>query len=1551
MSPKAAPTRFEIRAELGQGGMGVVYRAYDREQHREVALKTLRDQATPDLLDRLTRELEVLKSLHHHPGIVPIYSFGTHEGKPYFTMPILAGATLREIIEGQPHRLTPPRVVEIISHVCKGLQAAHDLKLIHRDVKPSNIFVLEDDSAVIIDFGIASLVDRSNTRGLSGSPPYMSPEQLELRGASPKSDIFSLGVVCYEALSLRHPFPGPDEAELHRQIRTYHPPAVSELNPAVNHLLSQVVSVAMAKSPRSRFDSAREFMELLQAAVRNLPIERFSEGKIEPRLAKAMRALDSSDYELAAEILDELRAEGWIHPQIDDLREQVEKAQAARRVGNLLTSARNREEHEEYEFALQKLDELLTLDPVNPAALEMQGRLRARLKAQQHDGLIQAARRYAEKFQFARARESLRSLTDAGDDSEAFNLLRELEQREREYEKLKNEKDRLRQNAILHWQNGDLSLAVSQLEKAVALDRQAPDSATEASRLPSCQSLYEQVRTEHEAILNALSEGRRLLGNGAYAEARAIIASFLEKYRDHPSFKALLFDIDERERQDLYTEMAQIAVTVDKEPDLDRRVGIVDEALAKHPNEKHLHDLRARESERRDLVKGIVARAQNFTERDLLSEALAQWQTLRTIYPRFTGLEHEIAILQRRVEQKALRENRARTLERIDQAMSDGHFERALGWIEDALGESPGDAELLEIQRRAHAGQRQASEANRLFRQGLAQCSEGAFDAGLAALRHAIVLEPKNAHFRGKLVELLVQRAEEIMADPDAAEPLLVEARESDPASARVKGAWSLLQDRRRESFITHVLTGARSRQAEGDPAGARHEVEAALERYPDDARLKQLHARLLQDLTPREPTLLRQDLDEVLFLSRTIRQSQDPAEVETLLDRLDQIRLQHPENAQIRELAVEAEDFFRRLKALPVAPSAIAPGELPPPPPPPLPPAPAPPIFVVPDLPPAEPPDKAPPAVPPAPDLVPSSAKPPVPWRWLAIGALTAVVMAAVTFYFVRRNTLLNDSAPSSQAVTQPGPAPPPAPVAPPPGTLKLALAITSGDILIDGEPRKSASANGPFETTLAPGPHKLEIRQNNTPAFSMAFELRPSGPPTVAVSVDYDAAAAMSVFWNQGSQGVLLYPGLAGLINENPRRCPKEGCAFSDLPPGSLRLRLTKVASWFETYTIADTPTLQVRAGDARFAPLELTSNAEGATVTIDGKAEGVIKDGRFRSRLLIVGNHTVALAHPDHEPAAPLTVEVKRAAGKPVDFSLTAKPKLGRIRVSGTRGARLAAGRQNLGEIPGEFDLPAGRHILTANLEGYEGTSYNVAVEGGKAVDVRLELVPMPVIVTINAPPGVRVFHRPSGLTADWTEHDRAKILSLAPASVDFECRADGLDPDRRSGVMLLPGQPFVLRCAPTRKAETVKLVTLLDQQAFPELVPRKKGGFEVNRRDSTLAMPPSGILVMNLLRDSRATWRLFAGESLLQFTFKDDKILIKANRGSEVAAGGGDACTTPACSVRFVVSPASYEIHVNGKLLHQAALNVSNPASLKLILNKGSVVSSVTFTPSR
>jgi eukaryotic-like serine/threonine-protein kinase len=121
--------------------------------------------------------------------------------KPFFVMPLLPGATLAKLIETSSSRLTVERVVAIITQVCRGLQAAHEKGLVHRDIKPSNIFVMEDDTAKIIDFGVVYLAGSHSVTGQKGTWQYMAPEQIEMKPASPVSDIFSLGVVCYEALT------------------------------------------------------------------------------------------------------------------------------------------------------------------------------------------------------------------------------------------------------------------------------------------------------------------------------------------------------------------------------------------------------------------------------------------------------------------------------------------------------------------------------------------------------------------------------------------------------------------------------------------------------------------------------------------------------------------------------------------------------------------------------------------------------------------------------------------------------------------------------------------------------------------------------------------------------------------------------------------------------------------------------------------------------------------------------------------------------------------------------------------------------------------------------------------------------------------------------------------------------------------------------------------------------------------------------------------------------------------------------------------------------
>src|ERR1700680_1917573 len=270
-SPRKLAGRYEVRQVLGQGGMGLVYRAYDTVVRREVAVKTILDLPDPASLQLFYKECDVLASMSH-PNIIEIFDIGEFEEdgkkKPYFVRPLLPGTTLETFIRKASHRLTVERTVGIISQTCRGLQAAHERGLIHRDLKPSNIFVMEDDSVKIIDFGVAHLADTHTTRAQKGTLLYMSPEQIQLKPLTASSDIFSLSVVCYEALAGRHPFQRGRADEVVDAILHEIPPPASELNSVVTQPISRVLHKGMEKQSWNRFASARDFGETLNKALR-----------------------------------------------------------------------------------------------------------------------------------------------------------------------------------------------------------------------------------------------------------------------------------------------------------------------------------------------------------------------------------------------------------------------------------------------------------------------------------------------------------------------------------------------------------------------------------------------------------------------------------------------------------------------------------------------------------------------------------------------------------------------------------------------------------------------------------------------------------------------------------------------------------------------------------------------------------------------------------------------------------------------------------------------------------------------------------------------------------------------------------------------------------------------------------------------------------------------------------------------------------------------------------------------------------------------------------
>lgn len=372
--PQHVADRYEILGALGEGGMGIVYLARDSVVQREVALKTIRDVPSQTALDLFRKECSVLAAMSH-PNIVEIFDVGEFEDevgirKPYFVMPLLRGDTLGELIRNASQRLTLEHSIEIILQTCRGLQAAHERGLVHRDLKPSNIFVLPDDSVKIIDFGVAHMADLAATMTVkAGTLLYMAPEQIEMKPASPSSDIFSLGVVAYEILTGRRPFAFPTEPEVIEAILHHTPPAASEMNPSIPVIYSRIIHKAMAKQPWRRFSSAREMAETLQKAQRNEPIEMFDAARLAPRLERAAKALDQGNLEFAGEIVSELESAGEVDATLSDLRQRLDTATRQKTLSRLLDSARTCMEAEEFLLARQKVEEVLRIDPGNPTAI------------------------------------------------------------------------------------------------------------------------------------------------------------------------------------------------------------------------------------------------------------------------------------------------------------------------------------------------------------------------------------------------------------------------------------------------------------------------------------------------------------------------------------------------------------------------------------------------------------------------------------------------------------------------------------------------------------------------------------------------------------------------------------------------------------------------------------------------------------------------------------------------------------------------------------------------------------------------------------------------------------------------------------------------------------------------------------------------------------------------------------------------------------------------------------------------------------------------------
>ncbi|MEJ2304643.1 MAG: protein kinase, partial [Anaerolineales bacterium] len=299
---KLAPRGYKLLEQIGAGSFGAVYRAHHPKVGREVAIKVILPQYAndPEFIRRFETEAQIVARLEH-PHVVPLYDYWREPDSAYLVMRYLRGGSLASLLEQGP--LDLEAVLTLVDQLAAALGAAHREGIVHRDIKPGNILLDESGNFYLSDFGIAKDISvdpqASSTGGIKGSPLYMSPEQLLGQPVTPRSDIYSLGLVLYQALTGTPPYPDDSVAalidkQLHEPL-----PLVTALRPDIPEEIDQVLQVATSKQPDRRFQDAGELVKAFQSALsgKSLPLKPTPAEVVIENPYKGLRSFQEADAE------------------------------------------------------------------------------------------------------------------------------------------------------------------------------------------------------------------------------------------------------------------------------------------------------------------------------------------------------------------------------------------------------------------------------------------------------------------------------------------------------------------------------------------------------------------------------------------------------------------------------------------------------------------------------------------------------------------------------------------------------------------------------------------------------------------------------------------------------------------------------------------------------------------------------------------------------------------------------------------------------------------------------------------------------------------------------------------------------------------------------------------------------------------------------------------------------------------------------------------------------------------------------------------------------
>jgi serine/threonine-protein kinase len=762
--------KYEILDVLGRGGMGVVYRGIDKQIGREVAIKTLTQGFMGDanMLARFYEEGRRTGRLKH-PNIVIVYDLGDDNGTPYIVMECVEGEPLDKMIRSGLLPSLPERL-RILVEVCSALGYAHRNNVIHRDVKPANIFVQPDGTAKLLDFGIARLEKReldsnlTQTGNLIGTVPYMAPERLRNETVDGRSDIFAAGVVLFQLMAGELPFSGADNVLMQNIMNEPHP-RLSSIRPGLPASLDLILDRALAKSLDERYPTAEEMAADLTAVIAEL-----QQDQVLELLPEAHRLMEAREFPRARAVLHQL----------------------------------------------------LRIDSKHVEARAMLGEIQRQLTLRQREETIQQIRRQAEDALSNNRFDQSLTVLESGLNLDASNPeLVKLRERARGEKEKQNRIDEFLYQIDSARRKGDFKSAMAIAQKALKADKSNPriialrnvltQEVEQAQRRAQAKSLLDSARAE--------------IGSRRYHEAIELLKQVEEVDSTNPELPLLLGDansgLEQGRRREVVTRLEEEVAQAAGYEKLQQAARSIQEAMTSLPSESALFRLNSvverqiKEYENRLLVDETVQACRNLNPR----EALELVRKARLRLPGEERLLSMEALFADRVRQQTVEERRADYLARARENLEKGLYADAVRILELCQAEGIANGEilsLLDFSRSEDMESRRQQQLRSNLAHAQALIGDAAYEQAITFLEDALQQTDDNA------MRMLLDQASagrdalrrQIDAELASAEKLILAGKQkqaleflkNEPPSMlraeRVQTAIATLEDERRQALF-----------------------------------------------------------------------------------------------------------------------------------------------------------------------------------------------------------------------------------------------------------------------------------------------------------------------------------------------------------------------------------------------------------------------------------------------------------------------------------------------------------------------------------------------------------------------------------------------------------------------------------------------------------------------------------------------------------------------------------------------------------------------------